>query len=104
MNKINRAKYVLLILILNATVVYSNAINLSGTVYGGDNKPFKGMAVSLVQAGLSDTTGADGKWQISEAITKNVNVLPYLNTKYSLKYGLIPIELMNTILFKIDLF
>lgn len=42
------------------------AVNLSGAVYDKDNKPVPGVIVSLSHAGLSDTTGADGMWTISD--------------------------------------
>jgi len=45
--------------------VFASDIALSGTVYDKDNKPLPGVIVSLAQAGLADTTGADGAWSLA---------------------------------------
>lgn len=60
-----------LILCLCAQIVLAQApVQLSGTVYDKDNKPLPGMVVSLIQAGLSDTTGADGTWKLQSSSTR----------------------------------
>ena len=57
-----------------------STIDLSGTVFDASNKGMPGVVVSLLEAGIADTTDANGAWHVSYTgsgpVSKRIETLP----------------------------
>jgi hypothetical protein len=55
--------------LLNGAFVDAQTVNLRGTVSNGSGQPVSGAIVTLMKAGLKDTTGSDGTYSLAQTNT-----------------------------------
>jgi poly(3-hydroxybutyrate) depolymerase len=78
--------------LLNGAFVNAQSVNLRGTVSNGGGQPVSGAIVTLMKAGLKDTTGSDGTYSLAQ---RNTAILPRSSGagSISLANGVLEIEL-----------
>lgn len=93
-----------ILLLIGATLNAQTSINVRGTVTNKSGEPVKDAVVTLVQQGLKDTTGTDGKYAIiKEGVAVMSPIIPQ-SERVTFKRGVLEFQITSTSTANIEFF